>query len=68
MSETVNVILRDDYEGLEIHTAYGQSTEFSDAEEYRAGVTWGTNIADGRGNVMLSAEFTRQEGLPGVQR
>jgi outer membrane receptor protein involved in Fe transport len=65
---TVNVILKDDYEGLEIFSAYGQSPEFGDAEEYQVGATWGTNFADGRGNLVLSAEYNRTDGLKQTDR
>lgn len=65
---TVNVILRDDYEGLEVFSSYGQSTEFSDGEEYELGVTWGTDFAGGKGNLLLTGEYSKVDGLKRTDR
>jgi hypothetical protein len=60
---TVNVILRDDYEGLEVFSSYGQSTEFSDGEEYELGFIWGADYAGGKGNLMLTGGYSKGNGL-----
>jgi iron complex outermembrane receptor protein len=65
---TVNVILREDFEGLEILGSYGQSPEYSDAGESRASIAWGTSFADGRGNLTLAAEYNQVDGLRGTDR
>ena len=59
---TVNVILKDDYEGFEVRGQYGNNFDV-DADSYQIATLIGTNFADGRGNVVFSAEFTRDEGL-----
>jgi len=53
---TVNVILKDDFEGLEVTGQFGV-TEQGDGAEKRFSAVWGGNFADGRGNVNLSFEF-----------
>lgn len=59
---TVNIILRRDYEGLEIDGQYGISDR-NDAENWRVRAIWGTNFAGGRGNITATAEYNRGEGL-----
>lgn len=64
---TVNVILKDDFEGLEFDGEYGISGE-GDAENYRFRTLVGGNFADGRGNVVVSMEYARQAGLTTAAR
>ena len=64
---TVNIILRHDYHGLELDAQYGIS-EQGDAPNYRIRGIWGMNFADGRGNVTVSGEYNRGEGLVYNQR
>lgn len=59
---TVNVILKDDYEGFEGTAQYGL-TEAGDAESYTVRVLGGLNFAEGRGNVALGAEYNDQRGI-----
>ncbi len=59
---TVNVIMKDDFEGFDIGTSYGVSSE-SDMEETEFSVVWGANTADGRGNVVMSVEYTDRKGM-----
>ncbi|MFC3301307.1 TonB-dependent receptor domain-containing protein [Parvularcula lutaonensis] len=59
---TVNVILKDDFEGFEVRGQYGDQFDAS-APSYQISTLMGTNFADGRGNVTFSAEYTRDEGL-----
>ncbi|MGF1456799.1 MAG: TonB-dependent receptor domain-containing protein [Alphaproteobacteria bacterium] len=64
---TVNVILRDDYEGFEVSGQYGL-TEEGDADNYQVQAVFGSNFDDGRGNVTFSVEFNKQEGLVRLDR
>ncbi len=59
---TVNVILKDDFEGLNVDLEYGISDK-GDAENYRYRTLVGGNFADGRGNVVVSMEYAKQDGL-----
>ncbi len=51
-----NMLLRRDFQGLETDFQYG-ITDVNDNEEMRASVIAGTRIAEGRGNVVFSAEY-----------
>ena len=64
---TINVILKDDFEGLEI---LGQldRTEVGDGEAQTFQLVAGANTNDGRGNVTFSAEYFNQEGLRQLDR
>ena len=58
-----NFILRDDFQGLELDLQRG-ATEVGDGDETRASVIMGTNVAQGRGNITMGAEFyDRKEAL-----
>jgi iron complex outermembrane receptor protein len=59
---TINIILRDDYEGLELDAQHGIAEE-GDAPNYRIRGIWGHNFGDGRGNVTVSGEYNKGEGL-----
>ncbi|MBA59427.1 MAG: hypothetical protein CMQ40_09685 [Gammaproteobacteria bacterium] len=59
---TVNVILKDDFEGLEISTSYGEALDEGDLEETTFELLWGGNFADGRGNVVVGIEINDLEG------
>lgn len=63
----VNVILRDDYEGIEFSTQYGV-TEEGDGKTRQFQVVAGTNFDNGKGNIAFSAEFNRQDGLLKTER
>ena len=64
---TINVILKDDFEGLEATALYGE-TEMSDAERRQYQIVAGANTDDGRGNVTFSIEYTKNEGLRDLDR
>lgn len=59
---TVNIILKDDFEGAEFDAQYGIAEE-GDAENYRARALVGSNFYEGRGNVTVSLEYNKQNGL-----
>ena len=58
---TINVILKDDYEGAEFGGQYGV-TEKGDFQTYQGQAVFGANTADGRGNSTFSVEYNTQEG------
>jgi len=59
---TINVILKDDFEGLEATALYGE-TERGDADRKQFQIVAGANSEDGRSNVTFSAEYFNQDGL-----
>lgn len=68
VSGTVNIILRDDFEGLELFGQTGVSPRFSDAERTRLGIVWGNNFDNGRGNLVLAAQYSTADGLKQTDR
>jgi outer membrane receptor protein involved in Fe transport len=58
----VNVILKDDYEGAELDAQYGIAQR-GDAANWRIRGIGGYNFADDRGNVTVSGEYNKGDGL-----
>lgn len=63
----VNFIYKTDFEGLNVSAQTGASSE-GDGEEFKFNFTAGHNYADGRGNFMVFAEYSNQEGLDNGKR
>jgi outer membrane receptor protein involved in Fe transport len=63
VSGAVNVILRRDFEGVELSGNYGEALDEGDASRQNYEVTLGSNLADGRGNVAVSIGRTRVDPL-----
>jgi iron complex outermembrane receptor protein len=59
---TVNIILKDDYEGFEITAQYGDN-ENKNAGSFQVSTLAGGNFADGRGNIVFGVEYTDDKGL-----
>ncbi|GMM93327.1 TonB-dependent receptor domain-containing protein [Qipengyuania sp. MTN3-11] len=59
---TVNLILKDDFEGFE---ATGQMGIFEEGygKSYTGSITAGGNFADGRGNIAVNFEYAKQDGV-----
>ena len=53
----VNFLLRDDFEGLEVSTQYGETSE-SDGRTVQYDALFGSNFAEDRGNVTLYASHS----------
>ncbi len=64
---TVNVILKDDFEGLDLDVQGGMSGS-SDAENVRARATYGLNFDDEKGNIVFSVEYSKRNGLRQTDR
>jgi outer membrane receptor protein involved in Fe transport len=58
----VNVILKDDFEGVDIRMNTSQTGE-KDGQDSWVGVTLGTNAADGRGNIVLSLGYQNRDPI-----
>lgn len=63
----VNFVLKDDFEGFEIDVMTGISGE-GDANQAALSGIWGTNFDDGRGNVAVTFDYRRDEGLVAGER
>ncbi|HFE38082.1 MAG TPA: hypothetical protein ENK06_06630, partial [Gammaproteobacteria bacterium] len=59
---TVNVILKDDFEGLEASSQY-KVPEAGGAEKFQFQLVAGANFAEDKGNVTFSAQYETQEGM-----
>jgi iron complex outermembrane recepter protein len=64
---TVNIILKKDFQGVDIDAQAGVSDD-RDAWNYRLRVLAGQNFADDRGNLTAVAEMTKADGLVGKAR
>jgi outer membrane receptor protein involved in Fe transport len=63
----VNFVLKQDYEGFQVRGQGGLS-KYGDAGAYFASALWGTNFADGRGNVAVNVEYARRDQAWGDER
>jgi outer membrane receptor protein involved in Fe transport len=59
---TVNVILKENYEGFEVTAQYGNNGA-GNAKSKQFSILAGANTSDGRGNVTFGLEFTKDDGL-----
>jgi len=59
---TINVILKDRYEGVQVSLQRGTTGE-GDGDFEKVSLVAGANFSDDRGNVTLSMESSRQDGL-----
>ena len=56
----VNFILRDDFEGLEVSTQYGETSE-SDGKQVQYDALFGSNFDENRGNVTIYASHSTRD-------
>ncbi|MFC3120355.1 TonB-dependent receptor domain-containing protein [Agaribacter flavus] len=59
---TVNIILKDDYEGFQAWVQGGNNEE-GNYKQINFGVVGGGNFAEDRGNVTFGMEYTKDDGL-----
>jgi iron complex outermembrane receptor protein len=59
----VNIVLKEKLDGLSIGGQTGISSR-GDGMRYGADATFGTSFADGRGHVLLGAEYVNEKGIP----
>lgn len=64
---TVNIILKDDFEGLEVAARYGVSGR-GDAASKMVRFLAGANFGDDRGNIVVAFEHNKQAGLLDADR
>lgn len=63
----VNVLLKDDFEGVQLDAGFSQYAE-GDGDATDLSLTFGGNFADGRGNAVLSLSWTEREGVDFMAR
>ncbi|MBB6253767.1 TonB-dependent receptor domain-containing protein [Nitrospirillum iridis] len=59
---TVNVILKKDFQGVDVNVQSGLS-DYGDAADYNASAVIGQNFNNGRGNVTVAVQYDKQNGL-----
>ena len=67
MSGVVNFITVKKFEGVRADVQYGNSTK-GDYAQFTSNVAFGTSFADGRGNLIASVGYTKDDGLAGSAR
>ncbi|MBL0925781.1 MAG: TonB-dependent receptor plug domain-containing protein [Sphingomonadaceae bacterium] len=58
----VNFVLRRDYDGIQLRGQAGVSDEGDSGSVFLSGIA-GKNFADGRGNITLAVEYSKQDAL-----
>jgi iron complex outermembrane receptor protein len=64
----VNVILKKDFEGIDVRGSYSNSTEYWDAEEHNFSAVIGGNFADGKGNAVFAFDRAVRQAISKGQR
>lgn len=64
---TVNIILKKDYEGMNLDAQYGV-TQKGDGQTYRLRSLMGGNFGDGRGNATIALEWSKVDSVLGTAR
>jgi len=59
----INILLKDDLEGLSLGAQTGISSR-GDGERYSFDASFGTHFADGKGHVMVGVEYVDDRGIP----
>jgi outer membrane receptor protein involved in Fe transport len=62
ISGAINFITKRDFEGISINTDFSQTSE-SDGKIKSADVLLGTNMADGRGNIVIGLNYAQRDGV-----
>jgi len=62
VAATINIILKQDFEGAKFDVQYGVSDR-ADADNYLFRGLVGGNFDDGRGNAVVAFEYARQDGI-----
>ncbi len=68
VSGVINMIMKDDIDGLEVSTGYGFGTEGSGGERIRFDLTGGSEFAGGRGSAVFGFSYSKENELTALQR
>tara|TARA_R100000900_G_scaffold127863_1_gene102908 strand:+ start:73534 stop:76401 length:2868 start_codon:yes stop_codon:yes gene_type:complete len=63
LAGVVNVILKNDFEGLEISGSFGETIDHGDDKRQRINITMGDNFANDRGNAVVSVTYSDEGGV-----
>ncbi|MES2623665.1 MAG: TonB-dependent receptor [Pseudomonadota bacterium] len=67
MAGVVNFILKNDFEGAEFDFQTGETLE-GDGAESKMSALFGLNSGDGRGNIMVGADWTKRDAVFQIDR
>ncbi|WP_281320807.1 TonB-dependent receptor [Iodidimonas sp. MBR-22] len=67
VSGVVNLIMRDDFQGLKLDGQVGITDE-GDGESYQLSLTAGTNFDDGRGNIYFNTSYDKTRSINALDR
>jgi len=62
ISGALNFVMKKDFEGAELNTDFS-TTDKGDANTKSISLTLGSNVADGRGNVVLGMNWSERDGV-----
>ncbi|XPF94066.1 TonB-dependent receptor plug domain-containing protein [Colwellia sp. RE-S-Sl-9] len=68
VSGAVNMIMKDDIEGIEVSVSTGASTEGSGGERLALDLASGSEFANGRGSMVFGISYSKEEELKASQR
>nr|WP_010133656.1 TonB-dependent receptor [Microbulbifer agarilyticus] len=63
LAGVINVILKDDFEGVNISTSHGETLSYGDDTTDRFNLTAGGNFSDDKGNAVVSITYTDEGGV-----
>ncbi|WP_078084685.1 TonB-dependent receptor plug domain-containing protein [Microbulbifer mangrovi] len=63
LAGVINVILKDDFEGVSITSSHGETLEYGDDTTDRFNFTAGGNFDGGKGNAVVSMTYTDEGGV-----
>lgn len=62
LAGVVNVILKDDFDGM-VASYQGGISDYEDDETHKLSLTFGTDFAEGRGNALASISYSTEGGV-----
>ncbi len=68
VSGVLNMIMKDDIDGIEVSTSAGASTEGSGGERFSFDIAGGSEFADGQGTMVFGISFSKEQELRSAQR
>lgn len=63
LAGVVNVILKDDFEGVEFSVSHGETWDYGDDKTDRLNLTMGSNFAGDKGNAVVSVTWSDESGV-----
>jgi iron complex outermembrane recepter protein len=68
VSGVLNMVMKDNIDGLEVSVSSGASTEGSGGERFSFDLAGGSEFANGRGNMVFGISYNKEQELKSTQR